>query len=376
LRTFSVSFDDAEFDESRYQQEAVTFLDTQHSNACCRTDDIGRIFPDVIRHTEQPIVRTAPAPLFLLSGLVRNSGYKVVLTGEGADELLGGYDIYKEAKIRRFWGRNPASAWRPLLLKRLYPYLQDLQRQSPAYLGRFFHVTPEDLTSPFFSHLPRWALTARLKTFLSEDVRAALQSYRAIADLEDTLPSGFHSWNPAHQAEFLETRYLLPGFILSSQGDRMAMAHAVEGRYPFLDHRVVQFAANLPSRLKLKVLDQKHLLKQAVRGRIPESIRTRPKQPYRAPDGKSFLGQAAGYVDDILSAEAVGAHGIFDPRAVGALLAKFRSGRATGTADNMALVAILSTELLLDQFIDHAPATGKDTLRHRIGTPIEPPSRE
>lgn len=352
LRTFSVSFDDAEFDESAYQQEAGAFLRTQHSDVRCSYDDIARIFPDVVRHAEQPIVRTAPAPLFLLSGLVRDSGYKVVLTGEGADETMGGYDIFKEAKIRRFWGRNPASAWRPLLLKRLYPYMQEMQRQSPAYLMRFFHVTTEDLANPFFSHLPRWAVTARLKTFLSEAVRAELSSCSALADLEQALPRSFGSWDAANQAEYLEAKYLLPGFILSSQGDRMAMAHAVEGRYPFLDHRVVAFAAALPSRLKMKVLDQKYLLKQAAHGLVPESIRTRPKQPYRAPDGKSFLGPAGRYVDAILSPETVRRQGIFDPRAVGALLAKFTSGRATSTGDNMAFVAILSTGLLLDAFVN------------------------
>ncbi len=114
LRTFSVSFDDAEFNESAYQQEASAFLHTEHSEVHCSYEDIARVFPEVIWHTEQPIVRTAPAPLYLLSELVRDSGFKVVLTGEGADETMGGYDIFKEAKIRRFWGRNPASDWRPL----------------------------------------------------------------------------------------------------------------------------------------------------------------------------------------------------------------------------------------------------------------------
>jgi asparagine synthase (glutamine-hydrolysing) len=274
-----------------------------------------------------------------------------VLTGEGADETMGGYDIFKEAKIRRFWGRNPASVCRPLLLKRLYPYMRDIQRQSPAYLKRFFHVTAEDLTNPFFSHLPRWALGARLKTFLSEAVRAELQACSVLSNLEHALPQSFGSWDVANQAEFLEAKYLLPGFILSSQGDRMTMAHAVEARYPFLDHRVVEFAAALPSRLKMKVLDEKYLLKQVAHGLVPETIRKRPKQPYRAPDGRSFLGPAGGYLDAMLSPDKVRQQGVFDPRTVGALLVKFKSGRATSTGDNMALIGILSTGILLEQFV-------------------------
>ena len=363
LRTFSVSFEDREFDESAYQREASTFLHTLHSDVPCSYRDIAAVFPEVVWHSEQPILRTAPAPMMLLSKLVRDSGFKVVLTGEGADEILGGYDIFKETKIRQFWGKSAASPWRPLLLKRLYPYMDGIQRQSPAYLKRFFHVTPEDLTSPFFSHLPRWDLTAKLKIFFSDEVRAATQDTAAMSCLEDELPSAYSSWTPFNRAEYLEARYLLPGYILSSQGDRMAMAHAVEGRYPFLDHRVVEFAAKLPSRLKMKVLNQKYLLKQACDGLIPQSIQKRYKQPYRAPDGKSFFA-AASYLTDMLSAERIEQDGIFDSRSVSALVTKFTSGRATSVKDNMALVGILSTQILLHQFVHHqrGPSICKPTM--------------
>ena len=351
LRTFSVSFDDAEFDESAYQKEASEFLHTQHSDVRCSYEDIARVFPDVVRHAEQPILRTAPAPLFLLAKLVRDSGFKVVLTGEGADEILGGYDIFKEAKIRRFWGRNPESRWRPLLLKRLYPYMDGIQRQPTAYLKRFFHVTQEDLTNPFFSHLPRWELTAKLKMLLSNAVRAEILSYDPISELEQALPSAYQSWAAFNRAEYLEAMYLLPGYILSSQGDRMAMAHSVEGRYPFLDYRVVEFAAKLPPNLKMKVLDQKHLLKQAANGLIPASIQKRHKQPYRAPDGKSFFTRTRDYVEHVLCRETIEGHRIFNSQAVSGLVAKFKNGHTTSVKDDMALVGVLSTQLLLEQFI-------------------------
>jgi asparagine synthase (glutamine-hydrolysing) len=309
------------------------------------------VFPDVIWHTEQPVVRTAPAPLYLLSKLVHESGFKVVLSGEGADEMLGGYDIFKETKIRQFWSRRPESSCRPLLLKRLYPYMDNIQRQSLGYLKHFFHVTEQDLGSPFFSHLPRWDLTAKSKLFFSEATRTELASYDVIDDLQQELPEHYSSWPPFSRAEFLEAQYLLPGYILSSQGDRMAMAHAVEGRYPFLDHRVVEFATKLPINLKMKVLDQKYLLKRAVQGMIPESIRARHKQPYRAPEGRCFFGRKDGYVEDTLSPARIKQDGIFDPRATEALLQKFRSGRDTGVKDNMAFIGILSTTLLIDRFV-------------------------
>jgi asparagine synthase (glutamine-hydrolysing) len=353
LRSFSITFDDAEFDEARYQNEASSFLGTQHSSVCCSSSDIARIFPEVIRHSEQPIIRTAPAPMFLLSGLVRRSGFKVVLTGEGADEVLGGYDIFKEAKIRRFWSRRPDSRWRPLLLRRLYPYMDNIQRQPAAYLRHFFRVTQQDIESPFFSHLPRWDLTARLKLLLSEDLRAEIRSYDALGELEAALPSEYHRWSYFGRAEHLEAKYLMPGYILSSQGDRMAMAHSVEGRHPFLDYRVMQFAAGLPARVKMKALDQKHLLKVASRELIPETIRRRPKQPYRAPDGKCFFGShSPDYASDLLSPEAVRRFGLFDPQAVSLLVDKFQKNRAIGVKDNMAMIGVLSTQLLVQQFID------------------------
>ena len=143
------------------------------------------------------------------------------------------------------------SNMRPRLLKRLYPYMEGIQRQPAAYLKKFFHVSEADLASPFFSHIPRWDLTAKLKLFMSEATRDENSSYSALQELEQALPAGFNGWNSFNQAEYLEAMYLLPGYILSSQGDRMAMANSIEGRYPFLDYRVVQFAANSP-RLKMK----------------------------------------------------------------------------------------------------------------------------
>jgi len=228
--------------------------------------------------------------------------------------------------------------------------MEGIQRQPSAYLKSFFRVGTDDRENPFFSHLPRWELTARLKMFLSQQVRAETQAYSPISELQHGLPGSFASWAPFNQAEYLEAMYLLPGYILSSQGDRMAMAHSVEGRYPFLDHRVVEFSTKLTPRLKMKVLDPKYLLKQASSGLIPESIQTRHKQPYRAPDGKCFLGPSGDYMEEMLSPERIKRDGVFHPQTVSALVSKFKTGRANSTKDNMALVGILSTEILLEQF--------------------------
>lgn len=360
LRTFSVAFEDKEFDESSFQNEASSFLKTDHQGVLCASQDIGRVFPDVIWHTEKPVLRTAPAPLFLLSKLVRDQGYKVVLTGEGSDEMLGGYDIFKEAKIRRFWAEYPESKVRPILLRRLYPYMKNLQSQPDAYLRAFFHVRKDDLESPFFSHLPRWDMTSRLKVFFSRETRERVKNSNAMGSIEEQLPSRYRQWDSFSQSQYLEAAYLLPGYILSSQGDRMAMAHSVEGRYPFLDYRVVEFASRLSPKLKMKVLNEKYLLKAAVGNLIPAAIRNRHKQPYRAPDSQSFFvegksGKLFEYVEELLAPRAVSGAGVFDSGTVEKLLAKARQGQIVGVKDNMAFVGILSTQLVIDQFIKNFP---------------------
>ena len=125
----------------------------------------------MIRHTERPILRTAPAPLFLLSKLVQDAGIKVVLTGEGADEQFAGYDLFREAKVRRFWGREPESTWRPLLLDRLYPYLARSPVSQRAMARQFFGQQLGTWRDPGFGHDPRWRSTAALRRLVAPGLR-------------------------------------------------------------------------------------------------------------------------------------------------------------------------------------------------------------
>jgi asparagine synthase (glutamine-hydrolysing) len=358
LETFSVAFEDPEYDESAYQRRVVEHLRiARHHEVRCSGADIAGAFPDVVWHAEQPLVRTAPAPMFLLSRLVRDCGLRVTLTGEGSDELFGGYDLFKEAKVRRFCARAPGSTLRPRLLRRLYPYLPALQAQPEAYVAAFFRARSEDLSDPLFSHLPRLKTTARAKMLLSDDSRAALATRDAPAELRERLPPRFEAWDPLCRAQFLETEYLLPGYLLSAQGDRMAMAHGVEVRFPFLDHRLVERAARVPPRLKMRALNEKYVLKRAAASFLPREVYARPKQPYRAVEAPSFFDCSTGaarapWVEDVLSDEAVRRSGIFDSRAVSALVQKVRREPSPGASDVMALAVVASTQLLLARFVE------------------------
>ena len=138
LDTFSISFSDTDFDESHFQLQMADFLGTEHKVVHVKHEDIGHIFPDVIWHTEVPILRTAPAPLFLLSKLVQDNNYKVVMTGEGADEFLAGYNIFKEAKVAPFLGKEPRLGIPPRPAQKTIPiYFRSFERQRRVSDGIF-----------------------------------------------------------------------------------------------------------------------------------------------------------------------------------------------------------------------------------------------
>jgi len=356
LKTFSITFSDAVYDEQREQRTMVDYLGTDHHSVHCDYRTIAQAFPDVIWHTETPILRTAPTPLYLLSGLVRQNDYKVVLTGEGADEMLGGYDIFKEAKIRAFINKQPESALRPFLLKRLYPYLALSPTRSAAYAKQFFDTDAPVDDDPFYAHRPRWKTTGWLKTFLTDEL--INHSPDPVEQLLARLQPKLRRTDYFTRAQYLEAKLLLGNYLLSSQGDRMAMAHSVEGRFPFLDHRVMAFAAAIPPQLRMKVLDEKHILKRSMRNLLPEAITGRTKQPYMAPDILSFVGATSPeYLDYYLSDKILTAAGLFKPTAVKQLVAKCRKASRQGFRENMAFVGILSTQILYDKFINNFQAS-------------------
>lgn len=354
LRTFSIGFNEESLDESVFQQELIKHLDTDHSNIHCSNSDIAENFVKTIWHTESPVLRSAPVPMGMLSGLVHDSHYKVVLTGEGSDEVLGGYDIFKEAKIRQFWAINQSSSWRPLLLKRLYPYLDISPGKSQVYLQSFFGQGLDSPDVSYFSHIPRWTTTAKCKEFYSESMRDSLRD-DALEQFEKTLPDSLDSWHTFNRSQYIEAKSLMAGYLLCSQGDRMLMKNSVEGRFPFLDHNVIEFANKLHPKLKMKVLNEKYLLKKALGQYIPKSIVQRHKQPYRAPDIAAFTkpdGNVVDFVADLLSADNLAASDYFDQKKVALLLRKIKAGRAIGYKDNMAFMGILSTQVWHSQFIN------------------------
>jgi asparagine synthase (glutamine-hydrolysing) len=359
--TFSLRFEDAEYDETQFQHLMAQHLGSDHHEVLVSREDIARVFPTVIAHTERPILRTAPAPLFLLSKLVHDAGIKVVLTGEGADEMFAGYDVFREAKVRRFWARAPESAWRPQLLERLYPYLARSPMSQRAMTRQFFGQRLAEWRDPGFGHDLRWRTAGALRRLFSGDVQSAIGDRDARLELLGDLPPAFGSWSSLAQDQYLEVRTLLSSYLLSSQGDRMLMANSVEGRFPFLDRHVAALADSLPPSYKLRVLDEKHVLKRVAADVLPEAILQRKKQPYRAPDALSFAGPGAEWIGDVADLRSLTEAGVFNAAAAERVIAKCRSQASSGqfsNSDNMAVVGILSTQLVYEQLIRRRPSGG------------------
>jgi asparagine synthase (glutamine-hydrolysing) len=353
LQTYSIGFQDAGFDESQFQTLLAETLGTAHHSVSVGREEIAGDLRRMVWHTETPVHRTAPAPLMRLSRLVRDTGLKVVLTGEGADEVFGGYDQFKEHKIRRFWARSPESPWRRRLLDRLEGNVPRTGRRTRAFWYAFYEQGLRDTDRPGYSHHPRWRNGLSLLPLLADPATAALEPREWIEQVESTAPPDFPRWDPLSQAQYWEIRQFLAGYLLSSQGDRMSMANGVEGRYPFLDVHVFELSRRMPPHLKLRVLREKDLLKRTFRDRLPAAIVQRAKYPYRAPDAMALVhGPGRQEVLESLSAGAVARRGLFRPDAVGRLLDRVQRTEEPSARDNMALVFVASAHAVHDQLMD------------------------
>ena len=343
LRTFSVAFDDPSYDERAEQELVARAIGTSHHVVDVGAMEIAAAFPEVVRHAETPLVRTAPVPLYLLARDVNEHDLKVVVTGEGADELFWGYDLFKEVAIRRLHGTDPERALE--LLADLYPHLGSTgARRGPGWARFLLETGAGD--DPLSSHLTRVAATDAVRGFYKDELAAELNAEAALEPVREGLPAGFGDWDELERAAWLEVTTLLEPYLLAAQGDRVAMAHGVEGRYPFLDHRVYARSVALPDEEKLSEASDKIALRRLADELLPAEIARRRKQPYRAPEVTPFFSPGSPeWVEEALSPAALGENGIWDGRRVEGLLRRCRDGRATGVREGMALIGILSTQL-------------------------------
>ena len=351
LQTFALRFEDPAYDETAAQHRVVQHLGTHHHELLCTDRMVRQHLPEVVWHCETPLLRTAPVPMFLLSSLVAEHGIKSVLTGEGADELLGGYSIFLEASVRRFWAREPQSKTRPALFARVHDFLADGGQRNQAMWQAFYGHRLQDVRDPFHSHRIRWHNGEWGTRVLARDVTNTAPSLEP--DVAKTLPRGFSRFRALERAQSLEIATFLSPYLLASQGDRPALAHGIEARYPFLDPAVVLACAAMPREHKVRGLHTKLALRRLATTLLPPDICERPKRPYRAPTASALLGTGdSDYVDELLGDARLRANPLLDAQAATTLVAKARRHHGVGLAEReaMAITGILTLQLQIDHF--------------------------
>lgn len=348
--TFSLTFQDTPYDESRYQKESIKGLDCHHIQLDVTNKQIVDTLPKVLHHTEVPLYKTGPIPMYLLSKEVHTNKRKVILSGEGADEIFYGYDVFKETLIRRLWANHHKSNYRSGLFRQLY-YEKVNNETAYQYLSQFYEGTLDDPHHPLYPIVPQLQYGASLVNYFADEHKAFIYRHQSHDVLHAAFDESFWSLPLMKRCQGLQMELLLNGYLLSSQGDRMLSAHAIEGRYPFLDENVVQMAYNIPDALKLSGFKEKYILKEAYSGGVPEAILNRKKFPYTAPHVNVFFDNSLdnGYIQELLSKEAIEQLGIFHYEQLKPLIDKY-SGNTNpmyfSTREHVIMTYVISTQLL------------------------------
>jgi asparagine synthase (glutamine-hydrolysing) len=359
LQTFSVAFKDRAYSELDYARQVSTAIKADAHEIVIDDQDFFGALPRLIWHEDEPIAHPSSVPLFFVSELA-SKHVKVVLTGEGSDELLAGYGKYPKALANwRAGGAysvvpHPVRAW---IADTMVPRLPQQMRR---YVSRSFVSMERTPEAMFFDNFAAINL-ARQRTLLSPRLAGA-----AAADVYGPSRRYFDAPN-GHSTTLDRLLYAdLKTYLveLLMKQDQMSMAASIESRVPFLDHKLVEFAAALPPRLKLRGFKTKWILRQAVRSILPAEILSRPKMGFPVPFGIWMRGEWSDMARDILLDSRARQRGIVEAVEVERLLAAHRSGAANGSD---AIWGLLNLELWYRTFIDGG---GVQTLPAMKATPL------
>lgn len=312
IRTVTITFDQADYDEREFSRGASRVFGTEYLEFPCSIEP--HQIAQLVYALENPIVSLLNMPLFLLSRKVRDSGLKVVLTGDGSDEILGGYDYFKVLKAMHFMG-NGESRLRNTILKRLYP-----QQTTPYQLDSMYCLL-KIAGERFPVNHP--AIPYRYQAFQLKDrlYSAEYKDWMRVSGPDN--PFFFDVQKIAHrslmdQALYLELKMRLLNLTLPL-ADKMSMANSVEARPLFLDHNLVNFLFRVPSHWKMLGLNEKFILKRSMRGIVPDEIRHRRKQPFQPP-ARWFIDAAGDLLRECLSERELKDAGYFSPSFVSHML--------------------------------------------------------
>jgi len=354
LPTFSITLPDSWADESGYQKIIAAKLGTEHSSVVVTGRDIRERFPNLVRKCESLLHFAAPVGVEMLAEHVGQSGVRIVLGGEGADESFFGYDILKEATVLDSCLAGGFTAERETLLGASLADVLHTDPTTPAAILRFFQDRAGDGSPIMGAHLRRFESELLPGLLAARD--GVADDDRRLAEFARSRFAGFDDLDMVGRSQWLDFQTMLSGYGMTCLADRPGAGCGIESRYPFVDRSVVGFAAGLPREWKLRgVTREKHILREAYADVLPEEIRDRPKFGMRSPGAEHLLPTGAGdWVDELLSPRRVRDCGVLDANRVHRLLARiasFSDGRVPFPYSH-AYLQVLSTLLLQDSLVD------------------------
>jgi asparagine synthase (glutamine-hydrolysing) len=354
IRAFTLTFDQAAYDEGPIAKEMAALAGAEFHAIPIRQQDLADHFTDAIRQAETLCVNAHGVAKYLLSRAVRDAGYKVVITGEGSDEILGGYPHFRrDTVLYNREGQDPAA------MTALLEWLDQQNTVSRGLLLPDGEIGPVDRVRRVLGYVPSW-----IETFASRAVkmrpllsRELLERYGptegSYAILDDIDVRGQLSGrDPLNQSLYLWSKTVLSGYILTMLGDRMEMAHSIEGRVPFLDHHLVELLRSQPVRMKINGMTEKYVLREAVRDVITDTVYRRQKHPFLSPPATLTPDESFHtFVQDTLRGPKLSSMPFFDQREVIALLDRLpRMDTGARTANDQVLMLLVSMCALHEGF--------------------------
>jgi asparagine synthase (glutamine-hydrolysing) len=327
--TFSVDFEEKEKSESKYQRMMAQHIDSHHTEKYFIYSDISERLQKAIYHSEYPLKETYDTASLALSEAAREKNIKVVLTGEGSDEWFAGYPGYKFDKFRILKSQQGIPTLTPADKLRIRIWGDEKMEFETDLFA--FQKVKEELYS---NHLNQ--IFHKFDSLQHKIVDKELLNGRDMI----------------HKRSYLDYKLRLVGHLISDHGDRMAYAHSVEARYPFLDKDLVEFACTIPPNLKLKDFDEKYILKQIARGSVPQEILKREKFAFHAPGSHYLLKRNIEYINDLLSYETIKRQGFFNPDTIESLKKRYSQDgfELNIPYESDLLIIVITFGIFLEQF--------------------------
>jgi asparagine synthase (glutamine-hydrolysing) len=294
IRAFTLSFDRAEYDEGAIAKEMAAHVGAEFAPIAVRQSDMADRFAEATCQAETLCFNAHGAAKYLLSRAVRDAGYKVVLTGEGSDEILAGYPHFRRDVLLQQSQKGPDAA----AARQLLEQLQAANALSRGLLLPDGDVPALSSVRRTLGFVPSWlagpaTMAARLGALFAPDFAAEFAGcdpYRAFLNGLD-VPGQLLGREPVNQSLYLWSKAVLPTYILAVLGDRMEMGHSIEGRVPFLDHHVVELIRDLPISQKIRGTTEKYVLREAARPVLSATVYGRHKHPFLAPPASLARGE-------------------------------------------------------------------------------------